>query len=52
MMYHRDDILAVDEMTCKIYRDGWITKIIDKVSKLRPDAVCYEAAEYEKIERN
>ena len=52
MMYHRDDILAVDEMTCKIYRDGWITKIIDKVSKLRPDAVCYEAEEYEKIERN
>ena len=52
MMFHRDDVLAVDEMTCKIYRDGWLTKIIDKISKLRPEAVCYGVEEYLKVERS
>lgn len=51
MMYHRDDALSVDEMFCKMYRDGWVTKVIEKVSRLRPDARCYQAEPYMKLER-
>lgn len=39
MMYHRDDVLAVDEMACKIFQDGWHDKIKEKIASLRPNAV-------------
>ena len=35
---HPDDVLAVDEFTCKIFRQGWVQRIDEAVRKAAPDA--------------
>nr|WP_297771259.1 radical SAM protein [uncultured Butyrivibrio sp.] len=42
MLTQPGDILAPDEATCAIYRDGWLRKIVAKVKELRPEAECVE----------
>ena len=42
MLTQPGDILAPDEATCAIYRDGWLRKIVSKVKELRPEAECVE----------
>ena len=42
MLAHPGDILAIDESTCAIFRDGWLQKIVAKVKALRPEAECVE----------
>jgi len=49
VMYHPEEILSSDEMVCKMYRDGWVSKIIDKVTKLQPNAKSVEAEIYKKM---
>jgi len=39
---HPGDILAPDESTCRLFRDGWLQQITEKVSRLRPSAECAE----------
>ena len=38
--YHEGDLLSVDEITCRSFREGWIFKVFEKVEKLRPTARC------------
>ena len=40
MSYHSADILSVDEFACRMFREGWIKKIQEKVTRLRPSAKC------------
>ena len=35
---HPDDVLAVDEFTCKIFKQGWVQRIDEAVRKAAPDA--------------
>ena len=37
---HTKDILGVDESICKLFMDGWVSKVINKVNQLRPSAAC------------
>lgn len=39
--YHENDLLSVDEITCRAFREGWILKVFEKVDKLRPTAKCF-----------
>ena len=48
---YNSERLSSDEMVCKMYRDGWVSKIIDKVTKLQPNAKSVEAEIYKKLER-
>ena len=50
ILSHPGDSLAPDEVTCKLYRDGWIRKIADKVKKLCPEAECMELEQLKKHE--
>ena len=43
---HPGDILAPDEATCKLFRDGWLHRIMERVKELRPTAEC---AEYKRL---
>jgi radical SAM protein with 4Fe4S-binding SPASM domain len=38
LLSHPGDILGIDEGTCLYFREGWKDKIIEKISKLRPEA--------------
>ena len=42
MRYHENDFLAVDEIICRIFREGWLDRIFEKVSKHNPKAICRE----------
>ena len=46
MLMHPGDILAPDESVCKLFRDGWLKRIEEKVKELRPSAEC---AEYKRL---
>ena len=48
MRYHKDDFLGVDELICSIFRDGWMTRLFEKVSRLRPEARCRQKEVLEK----
>ena len=40
LLSHPRDILAPDEYTCRIFRDGWLQKIESRIAQLRPTAQC------------
>ena len=42
LMDHPNDALSLDEAVCTLYRDGWLARIQERVSQLRPTAVCVE----------
>lgn len=42
LMDHPNDALSLDESVCTLYRDGWLARIQERVSQLRPTAVCVE----------
>ena len=42
LLCHPDDILAPDETTCAFFRDGWLARVEEKISRLRPTAECRE----------
>ena len=46
IMCHPGDILAPDESTCRLFRNGWLKRIEEKVRELRPTAEC---AEYKRL---
>ncbi|MBR4081664.1 MAG: radical SAM protein [Clostridia bacterium] len=35
-----DDVLAVDEFTCRIFKQGWIPRIVETVRQAAPQAKC------------
>lgn len=35
-----DDIMAPDMYTCEMFQNGWITKIVETMKKVRPSAKC------------
>lgn len=41
------DLLAPDEATCQLYRDGWIMRLIRLMRELRPQAACLAVADKE-----
>ena len=42
LMCHPGDILAPDEYTCELFRNGWLQKLEEKIATLRPTAECWE----------
>ena len=42
LMCHPGDILAPDEYTCELFRNGWLQKLEEKIAALRPTAECWE----------
>ena len=38
--YHENDLLSIDEITCRTFREGWAYKVFEKVERLRPSASC------------
>ena len=42
LLDHPNDALSLDEAVCTLYRDGWLARIQERVSQLRPTAVCVE----------
>ena len=42
LLCHPGDILAPDESTCKLFREGWLRRIQEKVGELCPTAECAE----------
>ena len=42
LLCHPGDILAPDEFTCRLFRNGWLQKIEAKIAELRPTAECWE----------
>ena len=51
MRCHPGDILAPDEYTCKIFRDGWLQKIESRIAQLRPTAQCSQLVLLHEINR-
>ena len=42
LLCHPGDILAPDESTCRLFRNGWLQKLEEKIAALRPTAECRE----------
>ncbi|MBQ9007491.1 MAG: radical SAM protein [Atopobiaceae bacterium] len=42
MVDHPADVLAPDETACAYFRDGWVTRVQERVAELRPTAICVE----------
>lgn len=50
-LYHTNDILGVDESICKMFVDGWVSKLFDKIKQLRPSARCQQRKFFDEIEK-
>ena len=49
LLNHPSDILAPDEYTCRIFRDGWLQKIESRIAQLRPTAQCSQLVHLHEI---
>lgn len=49
LLSHPRDILAPDEYTCRIFRDGWLQKIESRIAQLRPTAQCSQLVHLHEI---